>query len=472
MEPDAGVILSAFKYLTKDDEQICRLCLSPTPQYAKYIQDSVILKKPYYEDTVTYTEMFEELGVSEEPLLPQTLCDTCARAITNGYLFKKLHEHSKEQWDTVLSSLNKTLMQAETVSPSVKTVYIVLSETGNYIVTRRKTLSPDKETAALKLNKIIKSRCRYVHRKKTCLICEECGMKFKTRVLLVRHMKSHKAKPLNCPQCFKAFLTQVQLTEHAERVHYPKKIKCPKCKKMFSTQRTLKAHDRQEHVAVLCKLCFVQFPSRSALKVHLDKHDVIKCPRCNKSFINKQTFRSHVKQCGNAEAKVISFFCDICEKGYIRKNALRSHLKIDHGFGKVLSCSWCAKKFDAASRLRNHIVKHTRERNFSCEHCNGKFVTQAALVYHTRLHTGERPFKCDLCEESFLSASRRMEHKRRKHFGPQMECPVCHVKFVLGSQLKKHVARHSDPQSKLYVPTLDGKQERKYVVRNVLTRVN
>lgn len=391
--------------------------------------------------------------VTEEPLLPQTLCDSCAKSITNSYLFKKFCEYSNEKWGQAMSTLENSLTQADTLAPPVRSVYLMISATENCIFTSRKTHSMDKLTVVSKVQHFVKRRNKYVKDKTLySYICEECGVKVKSKTLLAKHMKMHSTSPQHCSQCFKVFSTPLQLTEHEERVHYPKKIQCSKCAKRFSTEKMLRTHNRLEHVAALCKLCFVQFPSKTALKAHLDKHDVLKCPQCEKTFVNKQTYRIHCKQCGSNEERVASFFCDICGKGYIRKNGVRTHLKTDHGFGKVLSCSWCSKKFDAISRLKNHIVKHTRERNFTCEQCNGKFVTQAALVYHTRLHTGEKPFKCDLCNESFLSTSRRMEHKRRKHFGPTQQCHICSMKFITGSQLRKHIERHSDPHSKLYIP--------------------
>ncbi|KPJ14825.1 Zinc finger protein 26 [Papilio machaon] len=310
-----------------------------------------------------------------------------------------------------------------------------------------------------KIKEIVKSRQKYEKVKDAVInsMCEECGERFSSHFLLVRHMRLHTKYKYPCKKCPKVFSSQIQLEEHAERIHYPKKIQCTKCTKMFSTEKMLKIHDSAYHVPAVCKQCYVQYPSKKALRAHMDKHKLNRCSHCNKHFLNKHTYKFHLNACGNGKEKQPSFFCDICNKGYVRKNGLRTHLKTDHDFGKVLNCNWCNKKFDAVSRLKNHIVKHTRERNFSCEQCGGKFVTHAALIYHIRLHTGERPFPCDMCDESFLSASRRMEHKRRKHIGPTEECPVCHVKFITSHQLRKHVQRHSNPHSKLYVA--DTKQQ-------------
>lgn len=391
------------------------------------------------------------------------LCTNCSTNVTNSYLFQKFCEHSNEKWNEVVRILGKSLDQANSIGPNVLSAYLVVDKNDNIIFTSRKVQTIRcKKTVLARVRNIIKSRQNYVKIKQKTIPteCDECGEKFSSNFHLAKHSaKVHNKNDHPCKQCTKVFATATQLEGHTERVHYPKKLQCTKCAKMFSTERLLKYHDKSHHTATICKLCFIQFPSRKELRSHLDKHEEKKCPKCDKTFINRHTYKGHLKICGNLDHKQPRFFCDICGKGYVLKNGLKTHLKIDHGFGHVLSCSWCNKKFDAVSRLNNHIVKHTKERNYHCEQCGGKFVTRAALIYHSRLHTGERPFPCDLCDESFLSASRRMEHKRRKHFGPTKECHICHVKFVTKNQLRKHAQRHYNPLSKLYVPNAEAAQQ-------------
>lgn len=390
-----------------------------------------------------------------EPSLPQLLCVNCANMTINSYLFKKLCQHSNEKWLEGINKFKDNLKQSDSIGSNIETVFLMMNQEENLIFTSRKKYPlQDKKAVLTKIKSILKNRNTYkkVKEKNCNIVCDECGERFNSNCNLIKHMHIHSKIRYNCPECPKIFASQVQLTDHAERLHYPKKVQCAKCAKMFGTERMLKYHDKLHHVAAVCKLCFLQFPSKKLLRAHLDTHEAQKCPHCNKSFKNKYSFKFHLEICGKEGTKIPNFYCDICNKGYVRKNGLRTHLKTEHGFGNVLSCNWCGKKYDAISRLRNHIVKHTRERNFHCDQCGNKFVTQAALVYHIRLHTGEKPFKCKLCTESFLSASRRMEHMKRKHLGPTKECPVCNVKFVTGHQLRKHVHRHFDPKSKLYVP--------------------
>jgi KRAB domain-containing zinc finger protein len=373
--------------------------------------------------------------------------------MANAYLFRQLTHYYNNKWLDVLSKLENAMDATRTVSESAKTVYVLMVDNENILLTSRSS-TKEKSKSLNKMRDIIRYKKRYDSKQNVPeIVCEECGEKFKTNGHLMKHnSKVHNQIRFPCPKCPQVLLSKALLETHMVRTHYPKKYRCPKCDKMFSTKNLLSYHDKLYHMAVLCKLCFVQFPSKRDLRAHMNKHDVNNCPRCGKAFYNRQTYKMHLKICGNLEHKKLKFFCDLCSKGYVQKPALRSHLKTDHGFGVNMHyCKYCDKKYDAASKLRNHMVVHTRERKYHCEQCGSKFVTSAALLYHTRLHTGEKPYKCDMCDESFVSASRRMEHKHRKHIGPKKECPICHGKFVLSNQLKKHIKKHSDPSSKLYV---------------------
>lgn len=399
------------------------------------------------------------MQVSTEQSLPKKLCNTCVDLVTSSYLFIKLRDFSTKTWSKVLETLSNSLEET-TTSPNIKAAYLLMNEYKSITLTSRKNHSShSKQEVLINIKKTVlgKHNNGYKKRRNTTKVkCEECGEIFSSKFVLSKHKVTVHNKTHNpCPHCPKIYISPIKLEDHIEKAHFPKKLQCPKCGEMFSTERVLRHHIEYSHTSVMCKLCFLKFPSKKALRSHMDRHDIFKCPRCERVLNTKYTFKVHIKSCGNSEEKTNNFFCDICGKGYVRKNSIRSHLKIDHGFGDVICCKWCGKKFDAVSKLRNHSVKHTRERNFYCEHCGNKFVTQAALINHVRLHTGERPYPCDLCDQTFLSASRRMDHKRSKHFEPTKQCPVCSTKFVTKHMLKKHVRRHYNPHSKLYCPDAD-----------------
>lgn len=489
-ENDNDHIKSVLKFITGESEHICRLCMDATPSTAISLEDSKEIVRPYFEGVVYYADMLLELGVStythdrckvnknfqcihtmylsgssilfqvtEEPSMPFILCAMCADLVTEAYLFQRLAQYSNKKWEEVLNKINSTLDLSYEARPNVRTMYFIMGVSENCLFTSRLSSSSITQQAVLtKVKNCFMQRERNNKLKTekmtesaTEFMCQNCGERFESQLGLSRHMQTHLKKKYPCSECAKLFKTIWSLNDHKERLHSAKNIKCPKCPKMVSTARLLQLHNDRDHTAAVCNLCFIQFPSKTALNLHMNRHGQNKCMVCEKQFINKQSFQVHIKSCGNLQVKQ-RLYCDICNQSYNRKNALRTHLKIKHGFGKnIFSCKWCDKKFDAVSRLKYHVVKHTKEKNFHCEKCGGMFVTQAALVYHIRLHTGEKPFKCDLCPETFLSASRRMEHKKRKHFGPQKKCPFCASKFITRHSLMTHVARHKNPHSKLFL---------------------
>lgn len=350
-----------------------------------------------------------------------------------------------------------SLSQSNFIESPSQTAYLILNKNDNLLLQSCKSYGATPKKVAVLKDIMICCR-RYIQEKRKLrgFQCDECDKRFSCHDYLTKHKKLHNRSPNPCPKCLKVFLTTTQLAEHMERVHYPKTIQCSECSRKFGTQKTLKAHKRMHHTPAMCKFCNIDFPSRLELRAHMDKHGAATCQTCNKKFSSQHTYKVHLKSCGEKGKIREKYICDFCNKCYFSKNGLITHLKIDHGFAKkVLTCKWCNKKFDAISRLNNHIVTHTKEKKFHCEQCGGLFVTQAALTYHIRLHTGERPYPCDMCDESFLSSSRRMEHKRRKHIGPTKECSLCQMKFLTQFQLRKHIKRHFNPSSKLYITETD-----------------
>lgn len=64
MELKADISLSALKFFTSESEHICRLCFSSTEQQEVSFEDTVRLQRSYLDETLTFVDMFRELGVS------------------------------------------------------------------------------------------------------------------------------------------------------------------------------------------------------------------------------------------------------------------------------------------------------------------------------------------------------------------------------------------------------------------------
>lgn len=65
MVSNYDVSLAALKYFCGDNDDICRLCLGSAGIQAVSMEDTANIEKPYYEENITYNNIFEELYVSE-----------------------------------------------------------------------------------------------------------------------------------------------------------------------------------------------------------------------------------------------------------------------------------------------------------------------------------------------------------------------------------------------------------------------
>lgn len=57
------ITMSALKFVCGENEHICRLCFAVTEKREVSIEDSVRVKRSYYDETVTFITMFRDLGV-------------------------------------------------------------------------------------------------------------------------------------------------------------------------------------------------------------------------------------------------------------------------------------------------------------------------------------------------------------------------------------------------------------------------
>lgn len=254
---------------------------------------------------------------------------------------------------------------------------------------------------------------------------------------------------LQCKHCLKMYRSMTYLRNHFTKVHAENKGNCYKQPK---NRRNIPSNKSLSQIRTACKECGKTFSNLNSLKIHQMNHKMtIVCQDCGRTYKSKVTYKNHLqlnicKQERRHSPSDGKYTCDYCKKKYTQKVSLRVHIQFEHGNYKAHICEWCGKKFWAQSRLKAHIVKHTRERNFSCPICERKFVTKESLLYHTRLHTGEKPYKCPECSTSFISASRRSDHVKRYHNGAKsgLKCDVCHGKFRSGDVLLKHKKTHEE----------------------------
>ncbi|CAI4223213.1 unnamed protein product [Auanema sp. JU1783] len=102
--------------------------------------------------------------------------------------------------------------------------------------------------------------------------------------------------------------------------------------------------------------------------------------------------------------------------------ALRKHRLIHQP--KRFSCSKCEKEFVERTKLKRHMLVHTRVQSFACTHtgCTKQFALKSNLKAHMKIHTGEKQYKCVHCSHAFSHPYNLKVHVLRRH--PTTSNPV------------------------------------------------
>ncbi|XP_038221161.1 zinc finger protein 62-like [Zerene cesonia] len=219
-----------------------------------------------------------------------------------------------------------------------------------------------------------------------CAICAETFLYFK---LLYEHMKKH-IRNFECESCGCGFITRRTLRAHIRR-HDNGEYKCNHCSKVFFTKARVRNHQKQVH-----------------FKVKRNK-----CSYCDEKFNDLMKKKKH--ECDVHGAKKQTFVCQACERQFQSQKSLACHIKEYHLMIRNHKCTVCEQTFVTPLALREHMVKHTRARDFICKVCNKGFSRRYTLVEHMRIHMNDRRHKCELCGSAFIQKSSLRNHIATKH---------------------------------------------------------
>lgn len=143
--------------------------------------------------------------------------------------------------------------------------------------------------------------------------------------------------------------------------------------------------------------------------------------------------------------------CHLCQKTFIDKGTYRDHVRYTHTDVYDAKCPICEKVYETPKRMRVHMIRHNKEKRFKCSECPKLFMHKQELKVHMRVHTNERPYVCDICGMSF-KAMRSLQKHHHSHNGDTKNalpsvgpvqpftCPLCNDKcFAHSSTLSKHL---------------------------------
>lgn len=258
--------------------------------------------------------------------------------------------------------------------------------------------------------------------------CYLCHREFNIRQTFYAHFKSHVEQPQLCLICGVSCSNKYSLQRHMLH-HEPKtaSLKCDKCEKTFTMRRYLLTHIREKHPPINHGV------ANDALK-NLPLPEL--CTICNKSFINRNYFRQHMKKHTTAK----SYKCHICGWEFHERGNLNRHINAHTG-EKPYYCKICNKSF-ATRYGKDHERIHTGERKHQCTECGFRFISASALRRHSVRHTQIKKYKCDQCPNAYARSDKLLDHKR-KHTGEMKHvCSICGKGYVEKRSWKKHMYTH------------------------------
>jgi len=327
-----------------------------------------------------------------------------------------------------------------------------------------------------------------------CVICKKNWSDGRS---LRQHVKSEhdwKKYPCNFPPCLQinaAFLTQRLLSAHLKEEHglgggdLKLVFHCTKCELRFSCRSSLGVHERKIHQGTpshLCTICGRVFFRDKHLSRHVEEfHTTLrtnpKCRFCAKSTETEEALREHE----GLHSSETPFDCVLCETRHMTTFDLQTHVYATHevlpfkcpreGCGrsydtkakhdqhmrfkhskfaqlKPHQCPHCPYAARSPSRLKEHLLSHTRIAEFRCpfEGCGRKYIYKRTFNIHLRQEhnpLGPISYDCKICGKGFKKPHRLREHEIHHGDARPFPCNLCSATFKSSSNLRGHKRVHA-----------------------------
>jgi len=183
----------------------------------------------------------------------------------------------------------------------------------------------------------------------------------------------------------------------------------------------------------------------------LELESQFSCDLCENVLSSKESLDIHKL----IHSELNRFMCseENCSEVFANQKSLKKHLKIVHKTEKKTDnrifhvCQECGKQCSTKAGLQDHMLCHSKEKNFVCMECGKRLKRRDSLVQHMRMHTGEMKYQCDQCEARYVSSAALRNHTLSKHTEttdtPQFICSYCGKEFKKKDYLLKHITGHT-----------------------------
>ncbi|XP_035780183.1 histone H4 transcription factor-like [Anopheles albimanus] len=159
-------------------------------------------------------------------------------------------------------------------------------------------------------------------------------------------------------------------------------------------------------------------------------------------------YRNHVARHTNQK----DIACDVCGAMFInpRKYLLHVCRRLDLSFRRH-QCLQCGRYYSTKRLLGIHCYEVHGPATHLCSHCPAKFRRPGQLTEHIRRnHTKDLPFVCDKCEYRAATMGDLTVHAQRHK--DVIRCPEvgCNLAFSTKNSLRTHLLQHYDLRPKVF----------------------
>lgn len=162
--------------------------------------------------------------------------------------------------------------------------------------------------------------------------CDLCGLSYKTRILLVCHMKRR----------------------HMEQISYHCRY-CPEIFKNYATRRTHEIRFHTKDYRHFCQICDMKFIENTTLRKHMVTHTGDKnhiCKECSARFGTMSALNRHIA----THTDVKAFICHVCQAAFKTSKSLKSHFNVHQE--RKYQCPVCGQKFLINQQMRQHVKRN------------------------------------------------------------------------------------------------------------------
>lgn len=236
----------------------------------------------------------------------------------------------------------------------------------------------------------------------------------------------------DCGECGLSFRSRSHLKRHIKTIHV--KVQKSKVKK----EKGSKSSGSSSHKRYTCPSCEYASQRRDKLDKHMEKHVLLDGVHpCGKRRHKPEALPQRHRH--NAE----EYRCPYCPYSCTVYRALKKHQRV-HAAGNAtftlkLSCKICGKDRPTESEMARHMKKHKKDEHFLCDLCEFSSVQLKKIIQHRRMHTGEKPHLCPHCSYRSARRDNLRSHVRRMHkrqnmyidtFNPNEENALALVPYV------------------------------------------